>query len=505
MWLLQHLARSQRNLGKKHLVLSDSMSAILAISKGRSSTSSMNRVCRQVAALCFFTGMSLEGRWIPSELNPADLPSRFKSVKQFSLEESCDKFRANHVEKSRAQGVSWRQQAYTFHFEGLEASLGESPHAKGICLANQEKAEEGAEDGDAWGIPRIVSGQGQDFLGGEGSVSTSVGKLPEGLGRVHRLVQKCGHQSEDFGTAGRGGDREDELPLLRGRRHLHGYDVAGIGEVLSQGRSQDRGAEESVCGHEGLPEAEPTTGPGSPALATPLPGGERLVGEGLEHCFVAASDLGDMCKAGRDIAPSKEGLGGTFRSLPALGGDSELWLKGNGPSGGLPRAGLESPESQKTGAFQPRGRPNEASGGDNIQSGRARRSSLGGSALYLQGLGYLMKKVLKNVGNNDPIFPFAMYEAVRKFNLVVKKFGLDKVGVVCTYQIRHGSASTDALQGLRTLEQIQRRGKWQTLKSVRRYSNGGRVSQVFASLEPKLQAKAQEAEQWMAATFAQFL
>ncbi len=381
VWLLQHLARSQRNLGKKHLVLSDSMSAILAISKGRSSTSSMNRVCRQVAALCFFTGMSLEGRWIPSELNPADLPSRFKSVKQFSLEESCDKFRANHVEKSRAQGVSWRQQAYTFHFEGLEASLGESPHAKGICLANQEKAEEGAEDGDAWGIPRIVSGQGQDFLGGEGSVSTSVGKLPEGLGRVHRLVQKCGHQSEDFGTAGRGGDREDELPLLRGRRHLHGYDVAGIGEVLSQGRSQDRGAEESVCGHEGLPEAEPTTGPGSPALATPLPGGERLVGEGLEHCFVAASDLGDMCKAGRDIAPSKEGLGGTFRSLPALGGDSELWLKGNGPSGGLPRAGLESPESQKTGAFQPRGRPNEASGGDNIQSGRARRSSLGGSAL----------------------------------------------------------------------------------------------------------------------------
>lgn len=83
---------------------------------------------------------------------------------------------------------------------------------------------------------------------------------------------------------------------------------------------------------------------------------------------------------------------------------------------------------------------------------------------YLKGLGNLMKKVFKSVDNNDLIFPFAMYEAVRKFNLVVKKFGLEKVGVVCTYQIRHGSASTDALQGLRTLEQIQRRGRWQTLK-----------------------------------------
>ena len=47
---------------------------------------------------------------------------------------------------------------------------------------------------------------------------------------------------------------------------------------------------------------------------------------------------------------------------------------------------------------------------------------------YLKGLGNLMKKVFKSVDNNDLIFPFAMYEAVRKFNLVVKKFGLEKVG-----------------------------------------------------------------------------
>lgn len=36
VWLMQHLARSKKNLGRKHLVLSDSMSATLALAKGRS-------------------------------------------------------------------------------------------------------------------------------------------------------------------------------------------------------------------------------------------------------------------------------------------------------------------------------------------------------------------------------------------------------------------------------------------------------------------------------------
>ena len=83
VWLFQHLARSQKNLGRKHLVLTDSMSVTLFLTKGRSSTKSMNRICRQVAALQFATGMMLHLRWIPSELNPADLPSRARSTTFF--------------------------------------------------------------------------------------------------------------------------------------------------------------------------------------------------------------------------------------------------------------------------------------------------------------------------------------------------------------------------------------------------------------------------------------
>ena len=116
VWLLQHLARSQKNLNKKHLVLSDSMSVVLALSKGRSSAGAMNRVCRQVAALELATGMHVHTRWLPSELNPADLPSRAQAIGDFSLEEGLDKFRENHAEASRkGRSRGWRTSALQFH------------------------------------------------------------------------------------------------------------------------------------------------------------------------------------------------------------------------------------------------------------------------------------------------------------------------------------------------------------------------------------------------------
>ena len=50
------------------------------------------------------------------------------------------------------------------------------------------------------------------------------------------------------------------------------------------------------------------------------------------------------------------------------------------------------------------------------------------------------------------------------------------------------------LQKVRTLEQVQKRGRWLTPKSVRRYTNGGRVSQVFQELSEKDRWEAMQAE-----------
>ena len=62
--------------GHKHLHFCDNMGMTLLLAKGRSGTFSMLRICRRVACLLLATDCFLAVRWIPSELNMADGPSR---------------------------------------------------------------------------------------------------------------------------------------------------------------------------------------------------------------------------------------------------------------------------------------------------------------------------------------------------------------------------------------------------------------------------------------------
>ena len=83
---VKHCLRSLSNFGCKHLVLSDSISAVCALDRGRGRSHKMRRVTQQVAALCLGSNTSFHFRWIPSEWNPSDGPSRgskFVSVPHF--------------------------------------------------------------------------------------------------------------------------------------------------------------------------------------------------------------------------------------------------------------------------------------------------------------------------------------------------------------------------------------------------------------------------------------
>ena len=73
---LKHELRSTLNHGARILMLTDSMSCAMALSKGRSSKRGLCRISRIIAAHVLSTGSQLALRWIASELNPADAPSR---------------------------------------------------------------------------------------------------------------------------------------------------------------------------------------------------------------------------------------------------------------------------------------------------------------------------------------------------------------------------------------------------------------------------------------------
>ena len=76
LYALKHALRSTQNFNKKHVVLTDSMTAAVAFDKGRANAFKLRRVLEQTAALLLATNTMMKSRWIPSEWNPADAISR---------------------------------------------------------------------------------------------------------------------------------------------------------------------------------------------------------------------------------------------------------------------------------------------------------------------------------------------------------------------------------------------------------------------------------------------
>ena len=73
---VKHALRSAANFGCRLLFLVDYMSLCLASTKGRSSSPNLLHVGRKFACLSLATNIRIVTRWIPSELNIADGPSR---------------------------------------------------------------------------------------------------------------------------------------------------------------------------------------------------------------------------------------------------------------------------------------------------------------------------------------------------------------------------------------------------------------------------------------------
>ena len=74
--LLRHLGRSSQAWHRRHLIFIDSLVALGAASKGRSSAAPLLRLCRQLVPLSLILGLRPYFRYIRSESNPADGPSR---------------------------------------------------------------------------------------------------------------------------------------------------------------------------------------------------------------------------------------------------------------------------------------------------------------------------------------------------------------------------------------------------------------------------------------------
>ena len=86
---------------------------------------------------------------------------------------------------------------------------------------------------------------------------------------------------------------------------------------------------------------------------------------------------------------------------------------------------------------------------------------------------------LRGDGSSALIWQFSYADLVLVWRRSCESLKL--VGYV-PYQLRHGGPSHDRAQMLRSLEAIQKRGRWKQLKSVMRHKKAGRVAQEAMKL-----------------------
>jgi integrase len=105
-------------------------------------------------------------------------------------------------------------------------------------------------------------------------------------------------------------------------------------------------------------------------------------------------------------------------------------------------------------------------------------------------LGRCLSLLTSNRGAEDPLFRITQIEFARLFRDAVVELKLSCLGQVAVYQLRHAGASNDFAANARSLLEIQRRGRWRSTASVRRYEKGGRVTEQLRRLPPRLRAHA---------------
>ena len=92
-------------------------------------------------------------------------------------------------------------------------------------------------------------------------------------------------------------------------------------------------------------------------------------------------------------------------------------------------------------------------------------------------------ELLKQRPCEEPLFGCNYIDFCRLLADCAQRLGVSAV----SYQMRHSGASIDRAHSLRSIESIQKRGRWQAQRSVRRYEKQGRINESWSTLTDKQQ------------------
>lgn len=203
-WSVEHSLRANRNFGRKILCLADNLPLTLSACKGRGKSSYLTKPLRKLCALSLATGSRVHVRWIPSEWNVSDRPSRalsqwaargFDSWFRYHEQEHPRPSRqhrvgASSVDPAKIQAVKKEGSETAINHEGNHSSIGDDIPRKPECSSANNPGLLQADQG----VQRLDDSTQPD--------SKDIARARPQLDRVPRGAVRSRSGSERWGASG---------------------------------------------------------------------------------------------------------------------------------------------------------------------------------------------------------------------------------------------------------------------------------------------------------------
>ena len=294
---IRHKSRSIRHFGCKHLHLGDNLGMVLAFDRGRAKAIPLLFCCRRALAYSLACGTQFVHRWIPSEFNAADSPSRQwegegsqktpyeesqKAKKRFVTEilyPNASRKTASDIFEKDLQEFSSCHLKPTAFYPGSESCRGSGePKTLGEIDVKHSEGSQGQRHGGPDGKEGKASEHtephleisGADHLGGNGRISGNCFGLCTKSSCVSKLLQNTSSPGSHCHTGRFSPDYIPQRVFSRGHGHSGRSEVSSCshGSMAHCRKNRLRPKQKSL---EGLEEFRPRIHKASTGLACHQP------------------------------------------------------------------------------------------------------------------------------------------------------------------------------------------------------------------------------------------
>ncbi|CAE7502120.1 unnamed protein product [Symbiodinium sp. KB8] len=454
---MRRLCRDQGQRGKRCCMFVDNLALAMCISKGRAHNYNMLRICQQYSALTLACDMRV--RWVPSEVNPADGPSRGSLLPSSSWEDAA--------RLCREEGGKGHQGGHSSIDSEWEC---ESDGSKGF----RSCAEEDEFQSSSWEMvkardPKTNPAEKRQLLSTILEDSSTEDDGPEmsrlekkSIGRdqrkqYQRYLSSFKDYCMEFGLTWPPTELDWTLAdyfdvmFLDGNSQATGQKIlAAVEYAFIEKKGSLVRARRALRGWQKLMPSQ---------SRLPLP---KMIAYGMGQIMLARGHREKCLKLLMDfdlyLRPS-EGMDvlGQHVLAPVAG------------------AGRQFQKYSVIIRDQDQGKPDKTGTFDNtlILDNPATEAWLGP----------LLHRMALKRGRDRPLFGFTKEEFRKEFEIASKALGLKNL---VTYQLRHGGASEDLNSKTRDYHSVQQRGRWRTDSSVRRYAKTGKLQKLLQEVEPHI-------------------